>query len=109
MAEAEADLAADEVAAVSLEEGADGQVAFKLTLSPSKLAEAAAAQDRGHMPVSPSAASPASRPPLPRRRDVTRPGALYDGAARGEWWWLLELVCMLLGMPLGDHSMCLHC
>ncbi|PSC72251.1 brefeldin A-inhibited guanine nucleotide-exchange 2-like [Micractinium conductrix] len=88
MAEAEADLAADEVAAVSLEEGADGQVAFKLTLSPSKLAEAEAAQDRGHMPVSPSAASPASRPPLPRRRDVTRPGALYDGAAR-------ELLCLL--------------
>lgn len=87
-----------------LEQGDDGQVTFKLTLSPSKLASAAAASaatdaqgregsapqesaDPGHMPLSPEAASSASRPPLLRRRvEPSRPGALYDGAARGEHW-----------------------
>lgn len=104
--------AAVELAEVRLEQGADGQVAFKLTLSPSKVAPAAAAQavadaqageeaarqdvqqesaDPGHMPASPDAVSSVGRPPLLRRRvepPPTRPGALYDGAAR-------ELLCFL--------------
>lgn len=102
--------AAVELAEVRLEQGADGQVAFKLTLSPSKVAPAAAAQavadaqageeaarqdvqqesaDPGHMPASPDAVSSVGRPPLLRRRvepPPTRPGALYDGAARGACW-----------------------
>lgn len=84
-----------EVAAVSLEQGEDGQVAFKLTLSPSKLAAAAEAAaeatqqhaDPGHMPVSPaSAAGSSAQRPFARRRTeaaAPRPGALHDGAARG--------------------------
>lgn len=85
--------AGEEQVEVSLQEGADGQVAFKLTLSPSKLAPAAAPEDEphsadpGHMPVSPpssaTAAAASSRPVLPLRIEL-RPGALHDGAARGE-------------------------
>ncbi len=104
--------AAEELAEVRLEQGDDGQVTFKLTLSPSKLASAAAASaaadaqaggeegsrevaqqqgaaDPGHMPASPDAASSAARPPLSHRRvepPPPRPGALYDGAARGAHW-----------------------
>lgn len=84
----------EEQVEVSLQEGADGQVAFKLTLSPSKAAPVAAPEaaeeqhsaDPGHMPVSPSSATAAAasaRPPLPPRIEL-RPGALHDGAARGE-------------------------
>ena len=86
---------ATEEVEVSLQEGEDGQVAFKLSLSPSKVAGAAEADaeeagvavaehhevDPGHMPVSPSR-GPAARHGTSRRPEP-RPGALHDGAARG--------------------------
>lgn len=85
--------AGEEEVEVSLQAGPDGQ--FKLTLSPSKLAAAAAEAgeavqqhaDPGHMPVSPASAAggPAQRPFARRRTEAapSRPGALHDGAARG--------------------------
>jgi hypothetical protein len=80
----------EEEVEVRFQEGEDGQVCFKLTLSPAKAAAAAAAEhdaDPGHMPVSPAAAAgSAGRAPASRRTEgsVPRPGALHDGAARGE-------------------------
>jgi hypothetical protein len=79
----------EEQVEVKLEEGEDGQVSFKLTLTPTKLASAAAAEaaaqaaDPGHMPASPAASS-ASRPIRRSESMAPRPGALHDGAARGE-------------------------
>lgn len=83
-----ADQEAGEQVAVSLEHGEDGEVSFKLTLSPSKAAappEEAHTADPGHMPTSPAAGS-TSRSATSRRSDAAlhhRPGALHDGAARG--------------------------
>lgn len=87
----------EEQVEVSLQESQDGQVAFKLSLSPSKQAALPAAAapaagaaehepDPGHMPVSPSSATGggAPRPAGMRQHIELRPGALHDGAARGE-------------------------
>jgi hypothetical protein len=91
---AAAELEMEEQVEVSLQAGGDGQVAFKLTLSPSKAAAPASAEPRlqeadpGHMPTSPlGAGGPGGRPHTGRRSESTassRPGALHDGAARGE-------------------------
>ena len=81
----------EEQVEVSLQQGEDGQLSFKLSLSPSKPAVAAATPeptheaDPGHMPASPAASS-AGRPTAVRRSEsvAPRPGALHEGAARGE-------------------------
>lgn len=90
----------EEQVEVSLQTGDDGEVFFKLTLSPSKIAAAGAAAadgeaaavheaDPGHMPVS-SGGGSATRPAARRRSEALqpRPGALHDSAAR-------ELLCFL--------------
>lgn len=97
---------------LQLEEGEDGEVRFKLTLSPSKAApDAEAAEDAadpGHVerqesagPAADAAAavSPALPPPPPRRRTEempARPGALTNQAAKG-----VGVACVWLGGIVG--------